>query len=355
MEQQENTTALAAMPKPAYLMKYAARSGNFMDDFGLIEPSDWGLNFLKIVQATEIHGKPGWGPNGNEPAMPQGTYVLNRTHRVVPPDSIFVPVLRSVTFIRFKGKKTSDGILYMTKDPNDPRIVKENGLAFREDPNTGQREAPLVTKFVNFYIMTEYNWDEPAIISFHRTSTKRGSELTKAIAQATGLNGEMAKLPMYCCMFRLREPSVERDGTQTWYQPRCAPSGFTAEKHLEHLEKMREMALFMDRSSADAQNVVGATDDHPEPEQPRTPDQTAAAAQTLSQAPLTAGVQLGSTPTQPQFQPQTQAQPAAQPEPGLGVAPQHVAPAPEPQQQQTQQPQPAQPQVAQSPERKSIF
>jgi hypothetical protein len=222
-----------------------ARPGGYRSDFGLIEPSDWGMNFVKIVNATSRQAKPGWGPNQNEQPMPQGTYILSQNSKPIPNETEFVPLLRTVTFIKFRGNKPSDGIEFITKDKNDPRILQCHGLDFRKDPNTGNPLPPLVTKFVNFYVITQYNPEEPAILSFFRASTKLGSALTKQIVQAT----KNFYFPMYTVKYKLKQPKLATGGGNTWYQIQYEPAGRVDPKSLPALQKVYDLACAIEAAS----------------------------------------------------------------------------------------------------------
>jgi hypothetical protein len=234
---------------PAYLERYIKAEKDYMEDFGDVEASDWGLNFLKIIQSGERHSKPGWGPTQQEAALPIGQYILDKLNALVPFGTPFVPLLRSVTYIKFKGKKPGEGIEFITKDKNDPRIKACNGLDFKENPTTGEKLAPEVTKYVNFYVITPYNLNEPAVLSFHRTATKVGAQLTKQIAQATAVSGKLSKLPMFTLKFTLMQPRIIMDGSNTWFQIVYQPAGFVNDAMLAHFEKMHDMAKMMSESS----------------------------------------------------------------------------------------------------------
>jgi hypothetical protein len=309
-EQQHPMQAAPASPlavqmqMPAYLQQLVREDGAYWSDMGDLEPSDFGLNFLKIVQGTSKHAKPGWGPTGQETPLPQGVYFLDKSGVVIPEGTDFIPLLRSVTYIKFKSKNTRDGMDFLTKDRNDRRIRACRGLEWTE--KDGERIPPLVTKFVNFYVATVYNLNEPAILSFHKTSTKLGQQLTRDIATAT----KGGKLPEYVCKFKLSKTAVEHDGGNDWYQLRYQPNGFIQEQSIAPLKRLYEMAQSFEQASrgvgvTEEGAVLTSDEDAPEPKRGTTtiievPSTAAQAPQALPVQPPAPAPQTIITPPAPQ-------------------------------------------------------
>lgn len=299
---QENPLAVQV---PEYLKKLTREDGSYWDDMGDVEPSDFGLNFLKVVQGMSKQSKSGWGSTGTEPPLAQGTYFLDKSGIVIPEGTDFVPLLRSVTYIKFKGKNTRDGIEFLTKDRDDHRIKAIRGLDWTE--KDGERIPPSVTKFVNFYVATVYNLDEPAILSFHKTSTKLGQQLSRDVGKATN----MGKRPMYILKFKLTKTALVQDGGNEWYQLRYQPNGFISDKSIERLQRLYEIAGMFEKAS----RGIGLTE-----------DETAISADS-STGPVMGKGTIIDVQSQPVTTPTVAAQ-APTPQPTAPSAPVQQAPAP---------------------------
>jgi hypothetical protein len=295
---------------PAYIQALYDPEVSHMKDFGHLEPADFGLSFLKIVQGTEKHGRPGWGPTGVEQAMIQGTYIIDKTHQVLPVGTEFIPLLRSVSYMKGRTENLDDGIEFITSNKDDPRIVACNGLEWREDPRTKARIPPLVTAMVKFYVVTRFNMEEPAVLSFQRTGTPVGRQLTKDISNATKHKGKPMALPMYICKFQLVAPKLTSEGKLSWFNHSYQPAGFVKESFLPHLKKLYEFAQVLD----DASKTVNSPSDRRVMAQGLEGSGTPVESQPLpGQAPE--APPPAAAPQAPPAQPQPQAQPQAQPQP----------------------------------------
>lgn len=222
---------------PAHLQKYVYNQPN-TKQAGKLDSSDIGINMLKVVQSNSIqHKRAGWGITGTEPILPQATMFLSRDAKIITPDTPFIPLLRSVKYIKWKGKQPGEGMDFMTDDENDPRIKAINGLAFIKDPQTGDNIAPPVTKYVSFYIMIA-GCDLPVLMSFKRTSMPEGRWLTQSCVMGTGGN----MMPFFTLCFKFNQPKTIRDGNNDWYALSMNPNGKTPPQIIEKAEKMATMA-----------------------------------------------------------------------------------------------------------------
>lgn len=222
---------------PEYLQKYVYDKPN-MKQVGKLDSSDIGINMLKVTQSNSKEVKrPGWGITGQEPQLPMGTMFLSRDGKIVTPGTPFIPLLRSVKYIKWKGKQPGEGMDFMTDDENDARIQRIDGLAFLKDPQTGDTIAPLVTKYVSFYIMVA-GCELPVLMSFKRTSMPEGRWLTQNCVMGTGGN----MMPFFTLCFKFNIPKTIRDGSNDWWALSMAPNGKTPPEVCEKAERMARMA-----------------------------------------------------------------------------------------------------------------
>lgn len=221
---------------PAYMQKHMITDPN-QDEFGLMEPSDIGLNMIKVAQSNSREAKQaGWGFTGQEPQIPVGTMFLSKEGKIIQPGTYFVPLIRTVKYIHWIGPKGQGRIDFMCDRPDDPRIVKIDGLAFKEDPHDGARKAPIVTKYINFYVLIP-GQELPVLMSFKRTSIPDGRWLTNSTRMATIAN----KVHMYGLLYKFGQAKKVVDGNNDWFALTFQPAGITPE---EGIEKAAKMAAF---------------------------------------------------------------------------------------------------------------
>jgi hypothetical protein len=231
-----NDLAKAALP--AHLQKYMSEKPN-AEDMGHLDSSDIGINMIKLghVQNKECK-RAGWGVTGQEPQIPVGSMFLSRDGKIIPPNTHFIPLIRTVKYIKWIGKPGQDGrIDFTTDNEDDERIKSINGLSFRKDPNSGENLAPLVTKYINFYIMIQ-GVELPILLSFKRTAIPDGKWLTSNIIMATDGN----RLKPFTLVYRFNAPKVVRDGEQDWFGFSMTPAGFTPPEAIDKAAKMYELA-----------------------------------------------------------------------------------------------------------------
>ena len=163
---------------PSYLQKYV-KPVEQSTDFGELDPADFGLDILKIVQAQSKEAMPGPGQ------LEQGTMFLSKTGTVIQPGTKFVPLLKTLRYIYWKGRPGDGELVFMTDDRDDPRIKAIDGLAFRKE--NGETKAPLVTTYMNFYcwITDSQLPDIPVLISFKRTGFPDGRKVLRDLRVAT--------------------------------------------------------------------------------------------------------------------------------------------------------------------------
>jgi len=224
---------------PDYI-KALVTTGQHKSDFGTIDNSDIGVGFLKLVSVQSKEFKPNWGGRNEQP-LPLNTMFLSRDHKIIPPGTPFIPLIRKVTYIYWEGRPGNGRMIFSTDDANDPRIVKIKGLEFRKDERTGKQSPPLVTRYTNYYIITPFNPDEPVVMSFYRTSLTIGRRFTQDLIRAT----HGGDLPLYALTYTLGVPFVKRDGQNEWPQLNIEPCGFTDPKIIDKAKKGAEAAHFL--------------------------------------------------------------------------------------------------------------
>lgn len=282
-----------------------------LDDFGQLRPQDFGFSFVKFVYQGSRSGTNQWGtlqaPNAQQPQMPGfGTMYLSRNGFVIPPGTPFVPLLRRPRYIRWRDQKPGAGMLYMTHDPEDARVIKERGLEWRPDPTdpTGKKQLPpLVTAYINFYCFVPVAPDAPVILSFHKTGYVDGKKFTQDLF-ALAQGGE---LPMYSQKFAFNTPQMIDDGKNKWFRFTFIPQGQVRADFLPTLKKMHDDAKAIDAilTGAEFSGVEDAEEETPTtPSQP-TPPQTPNALETAPNTPAPALIiPAAPTPAAPTAPPQ---------------------------------------------------
>lgn len=260
---------------PAHLAHLYNEQTGYRDQFGSLDPADIGVNFLKICHGQSREARPA----GSLPAIPVGTMFLSRDRTVVPPGSAFIPLLRSVRYIKWRGRPGDGAMEFTTTDKNDPRIVACRGLEWIKDERTNTQLKPLVTTYVNFWIALQTCPEEPVMISFSRTSLPLGRKLTQNLMRST-----KGSLPLLAFMFKLETPTEESDSVNIWSHFNLQPSGYTPETALPHAEKLFEAAKALQALSTGNEFSVldnDNGDDAPEAPAPQHP-QSASPANVLN-------------------------------------------------------------------------
>jgi hypothetical protein len=232
---------------PEHLRAYY-KQGGYREDIGRIDPSDVGTVFLKLVHGTMREAMPGWDGNPATPGMQLGTMFLSNDRKIVPVNTPIYPLYRTVRYIRWQGKPgdRDSKIVAITGNREDPRILAERGLEFKEGRD-GKTTAPLWTTYTNVYVAIPYA-NEPVVISFYRTSTTVGRNWTRALLRAT----QSFSLPLYTTKWLLGQPKIETDGKNHWAQIHIVPAGFTEVDRLKKLEALAEDAKFLVEASTGA-------------------------------------------------------------------------------------------------------
>lgn len=166
----------------------------------------------KIFQgtATEFEAYPNGKP---------GMIINHITGAELP--ATFIPFLKFKQYARFNPRKPTDAgwdskhepgaIIWMTSDPNDPRVAEtkfgENG------------EKPLAIEFMNFMSLFEGE-DFPIIIPFCKTSMKAGKKLFSMLAFTGG--GFNRK-------YKLTTKKMQKDGN-TYHVYDVSPAGLATEE-----------------------------------------------------------------------------------------------------------------------------
>lgn len=217
----------------------------FKSDFGKISPRDVRAPFIKIAHGNSPFCKPGWGPNGNEQPMPYGTMFMTHNYKVLPIGVHFIVLLRDTCYIKWLDGKPGTRMLGFTKNENDPMIVKENGLAFREQ--NGKTLPPIWDTYMNFYVVTPYNMDQPVVLSFYRTALAISRKFLNHILQAT----QFMQMPIFSHKYKLswKEAGPDTQGN-TWAQFQYTPDGFVTEDIMKQciplVDKARMLSMVSD-------------------------------------------------------------------------------------------------------------
>lgn len=242
---------------PPHIAALAKNDKEHVDAFGVLEATDFALNFIKFVHRMSKEAIAGWGPTKQEPAMPLNSMFLSRTHNPIPIGTPFIPLCRRVTYIKWIGRPGEGRMAFMATKKDDPRIVEINGLEFPTDPETKKLMPPPVTQYINYYVMVKGLTDEPAVLSFYRTSYPIGKRFTQDLFTAT----KGGTLPMYAFQYKFGAPIMKRDGENEHPQFVLQPAGCTEEKAIKHAEKLFELAQAFASSSTGAEFTM--LDDEP--------------------------------------------------------------------------------------------
>jgi len=236
---------------PAYLEHYLKPAEENASLFGKMDAADIGTTFLKLVHQSSREAIAGWDDEKKAPAIPFGTMFLSRDHAIIPPDTTIVLLLRTKRFIKWEGKPGEGKVVATANERTDPQIVNENGLAFGSNKNTGETIKPAWTEYTNFYLAMQ-QCKEPVMLSFYRTSLPEGRKLTQTLMRASS----GFKLPPYVLKFKLRTPTTETRGMNTWPKMNVQPDGFVAEELLGHLKKLFNAACIMHTASTGSEYVA---------------------------------------------------------------------------------------------------
>ena len=240
---QQNMSLVLPEDYPKYLQDLYIPRG-YAQDAGPLTPGDIGTNFVKLVQGMSKQALPGWGPDRNEQPLPLGTMFLTRDTKIIPPETLVFPLLRTVKFLRWEGKPGEGKLIGTADRRDDERILRENGLQFRRDQD-GKTVPPLWTEYINIYVASQVCKGEPIVLSFYRTSRPVGRKWVQLLLRNTlGFS-----LPLYTHKYKLGTPCLERSGTQTWYQFVIKPDGFTPENYLLKLKQLYQDAVAMHQAS----------------------------------------------------------------------------------------------------------
>lgn len=245
-------TGESALAIPQHLAKYASQTAG--DDFGKLTQADFGIGMLKICQGTSREIAP--GPSG-EPAIPMGTVFNKRDRKILPIGTLWIPLCRSVKYIRWDGKPGEGRMLFQTNDEHDPRIKECRGLEFRKDRD-GKTISPLVTTYTNFYVYVQ-GFAEPVLLSFCRAAAPIGRRLTQDLFRFTQGN----KLPMWTCMFAVMPSVLRTEPGKQWYEFAYKFNGLlpatTAEETFTRIRTMYETAIML-RDASTGEEFAQAED-----------------------------------------------------------------------------------------------
>jgi len=254
-EQKEPNAMNDLVQVPKYLLDKYGQSQPNRKQFGQLEAQDFGLNFLKIVHGSSKQAAHGWGPTSQEPALAVGTMFLSRDGTIIPSNTPFIPLYRNVRYIYWEGTPGNGRIIFMTSDKHDSRIKEIRGLEFIKNKATGEIQSPLVTTYINFYIMVKGS-ELPCILSFKRTGIPDGRRFTQDLIFAT----DSGKLPMFACTFLLGPVRTVKDGNLIWYHPTIKAAGFTAEAMIDRAAKMSELAESLSNMATEAEFEASESD-----------------------------------------------------------------------------------------------
>jgi hypothetical protein len=288
---------------PEYARKYLQNQQGYAQDVGDITTSDIGLNFLKMVQGLSKEAKPGWNGAGSLP-LPQGAMILSRDKTVLPVGTVVIPLLRKTRYVLWEGRPGNGQMLHQTEYANDPKIIKTEGLAWKRD-TAGDQLPPAYTKYVNFWVISQHNPEEPAVLSFYRTSLKVAKTWTSDLLRKT----KTWKLPLFLFRYRLGEPFWVPNGEASWPQFTVSYAGHVPEADLPKIEAAHATAQALyNATSAQAQIYLEAEEGTPDALDPEDADSEAGGEIDLPPSELNA--QMAATPAQPPTQANIQTPPA---------------------------------------------
>jgi len=266
---------------PEHLKDYLDVSRKYIQDVGDVAVSDVGLNFLKLVHGMSKEAAPGWNGAESQP-LPQGTMLLSRDQKILPPGSVVLPLIRQTRYIKWEGRPGNGVMLDQSDSASDPKITKENGLSWGRD-EANKTIPPKWTKYVNFWVISKFNQDEPAILSFYRTSLNVARNWTSELMRLT----KGWQYPLWLFRFKLLEPRWVNDGKNKWPQFNIAFDGFVQKDKLPNVEKAYQTAraLFMATRSQAQVYMDEAPAEDPE-------ELTPAESETLKNASPSSGAHL---------------------------------------------------------------
>lgn len=144
-----------------------------------VDKSDYIIPRAKLLQDMSPEVK------AEGSTLKPGQIINSLTAEVLP--VTFVPLFWFPTWIRFNPRNKKDNgfdgnyapgaLIWMSKDPNDPRVLTEGQFG-------DNGEVPLATKFLNFFSIF-LGHAMPIIVSFSKTSYKAGKKLI-TLASLTG-------------------------------------------------------------------------------------------------------------------------------------------------------------------------
>ena len=246
-----------SLPKE-YALQYGKQAGAYAQDAGDVTIADIGLSFIKLIHGMSKEAKPGWdGPESK--ALAPGTMLLSRQKKILPVGTIFVPLLRSTRYIKWEGRPGDGRMIDVCESANDPKIQRDNGLAWIRD-EAGDLVPPSWTKYVNFWCITPHNPQEPAILSFYRTSLPVAKRLTSELLRLTNV----WSLPLFLFKFEFRTPRWAQKGNNSWPQIEFAYQGPVKQEGLTKTENAYKIAqALFQATSKEAQISKENTDDAP--------------------------------------------------------------------------------------------
>lgn len=231
-----NIVPASPLALPDYAKKYFKANSAYAEDAGDVDVSDIGLNFLKIVQGMSKEAQPNWDGKGSSP-LAVGTMILSRTQSILPVGTRIIPLLRKTRYIKWEGEPGKGNMVDSCEHANDPKITRENGLKF-ERSEEGEIVPPGWTKYVNFWFISQYNQEEPAILSFYRTSLKVAKKWTGELMRLT----KGWSLPLFLFRYRLTEATWADGPKGKWPQFTVVLDSPTPEEQLPMVEKAYSVA-----------------------------------------------------------------------------------------------------------------
>jgi len=152
-------------------------------------------------------------------SLKPGQIINSLTAEVLP--VTFVPLFWFPTWIRFNPRNKKDNgfdsnyepgaLIWMSKDPNDPRVLEEGKFG-------DNGEVPLATKFLNFFSIF-LGHAMPVIVSFSKTSYKAGKKLLTLASLSGG--------DMFARQYNLTTKLAHTDQNE-YYVLEVAPTGMIA-------------------------------------------------------------------------------------------------------------------------------
>lgn len=197
----------------------------------------------------------------------QGLLINSLTKEIlaVDPDGwiSFVPVLRSVNWVRFNARNDKDPnfdpayelgqVIWRTNDPKDPRVIAEG--KFGEDGTP-----PKATKFIN-YLVCIPGVDMPLLLSFAKTSFKAGKTLS-TFTEAVHMNDDTFRW-----RYKVRTKKEQNDAKQQYFVLEVAQAGKSSDDDFQIAEAFYEnfkgRELKVDEEHIDDIDVKNAKEEKP--------------------------------------------------------------------------------------------